>query len=56
MNLTFIRDFTLLRILVVAEKNINVKLSITDTPGFGDHIDNTDWYVCLLYTSDAADE
>lgn len=27
---------------VLQEKDINVKLSITDTPGFGDQIDNTD--------------
>ena len=29
--------------LVIEEKGILLKLTVTDTPGFGDHINNQDW-------------
>lgn len=32
---------------VIEEKGIRLKLSITDTPGFGDHVDNTNWYEAI---------
>ena len=28
---------------VIEEKGIRLKLTITDTPGFGDQINNKDW-------------
>ena len=27
------------------EGGVRLQLTIVDTPGFGDNIDNTDWYV-----------
>lgn len=29
----------------IEEKGVKLKLTIVDTPGFGDAIDNTEWYV-----------
>ena len=29
--------------LVIEEKGLRLKLTVTDTPGFGDHVDNTNW-------------
>jgi septin family protein len=29
---------------VVSENGYRMKLTITDTPGFGDQVDNSDWY------------
>lgn len=38
---------------VIEEKGIRLKLTVTDTPGFGDHINNDNWWVhcCLLTKS-----
>ena len=30
--------------LVIEEQNVRLKLTITDTPGFGDQINNDKWY------------
>ena len=37
--------FFLPKITVVDEGGVRVRLSITDTPGFGDQIDNSNWYM-----------
>lgn len=29
----------------IEEKGIKLRLTIVDTPGFGDAVNNTDWYV-----------
>ena len=29
--------------LVLEEKGVNLKLTVTDTPGFGDQINNSNW-------------
>merc|ERR1712071_572961 len=37
----------------IEEKGIKLDLTVTDTPGFGDHIDNTDcWQPALEYIDD----
>ena len=33
------------------EGGVRLQLTIVDTPGFGDNIDNTDWYVWTIVTS-----
>lgn len=40
MNLLFIILFPF---LVIEEKGVRLKLTITDTPGFGDQINNESW-------------
>lgn len=33
----------------IEERGVKLRLTVVDTPGFGDAIDNTDWYVtCAL--------
>lgn len=29
----------------IEERGVKLRLTVVDTPGFGDAIDNTDWYV-----------
>ena len=38
------------RVTVIEEQNVRLKLTITDTPGFGDQINNDKWSVnaCLF--------
>lgn len=36
--------FVLLWFSVIEEKGVRLKLTITDTPGFGDQINNESWY------------
>lgn len=31
----------------IEEKGVKLRLTIVDTPGFGDAVNNTEWYVCL---------
>ena len=31
--------------LVIVENGVRLRLNIVDTPGFGDQVDNDDWYV-----------
>jgi septin 7 len=28
----------------IEERGVKLRLTVVDTPGFGDAIDNTDWY------------
>lgn len=32
----------------IEEKGVKLRLTIVDTPGFGDAVDNTEWYVFPL--------
>ena len=34
------------------EGGVRLQLSVVDTPGFGDNIDNTDWVVELVTSED----
>ena len=34
--------------LVLEEKGVNLKLTVTDTPGFGDQINNKNWYIIIV--------
>jgi len=36
-------------LLVIEEKGLRLKLTVTDTPGFGDHVDNSNWSVDESY-------
>lgn len=31
--------------VLIKENGVSLRLTIDDTPGFGDAVDNTDWYV-----------
>lgn len=33
----------------IEEKGVKLKLTIVDTPGFGDAVNNTEWWVFTLY-------
>jgi len=43
--LSFLSSLTLLScyILVIEEKGVKMKLTVIDTPGFGDQINNENW-------------
>ncbi len=32
----------------IEERGVKLRLTVVDTPGFGDAIDNTDWYTTVL--------
>ena len=32
----------------IEERGVKLRLTVVDTPGFGDAIDNTDWYLYML--------
>jgi septin 2 len=32
----------------IEERGVKLRLTVVDTPGFGDAIDNTDWYLYIL--------
>ena len=34
--------------IVIEEQGVRLKLTVTDTPGFGDQINNEKWFVLLL--------
>ena len=34
--------------VVIEEQGVRLKLTVTDTPGFGDQINNEKWFVLLL--------
>lgn len=34
----------------IEEKGVKLKLTIVDTPGFGDAVNNTEWYVLISET------
>lgn len=34
----------------IEEKGVKLKLTIVDTPGFGDAVNNTEWYVFISKT------
>lgn len=36
-------DTTTVEIEPFVDKGIKLKLTVVDTPGFGDNVDNTDW-------------
>lgn len=36
----------------IEEKGVKLKLTIVDTPGFGDAVNNTEWYIKGLRVSD----
>uniref|UniRef100_A0A2K5J5V7 Septin-type G domain-containing protein n=1 Tax=Colobus angolensis palliatus TaxID=336983 RepID=A0A2K5J5V7_COLAP len=38
---------------VIEEKGVKLKLTVTDTPGFGDQINNDNWCCCCLYFTDS---
>ena len=33
--------------VVLKEGGVQLKLTVVDTPGFGDAVDNSNWYVCI---------
>lgn len=33
----------------IEEKGVKLKLTIVDTPGFGDAVNNTEWYVFVSF-------
>lgn len=33
----------------IEEKGVKLKLTIVDTPGFGDAVNNTEWYVSVSF-------
>ena len=33
---------------VIEEQGVRLKLTVTDTPGFGDQINNDQWYVAYI--------
>lgn len=33
----------------IEEKGVKLKLTIVDTPGYGDAVNNTEWFVCIHY-------
>ena len=33
--------------MLLKESGVQLKLTVVDTPGFGDEVDNTDWYVYI---------
>ena len=42
-------NVSLCHYVVIEEQNVRLKLTVTDTPGFGDQINNEKWYViCLM--------
>lgn len=43
--------------MLLKESGVQLKLTVVDTPGFGDEVDNTDWYVYIhvvMYMSTTA--
>lgn len=34
---------------LLKENNVNLSLTVVDTPGFGDAVDNSNWYVYVLH-------
>ena len=36
-------EFLIFLFLVIEEKGVRLRLTITDTPGFGDQVNNTNW-------------
>nr|BAE01428.1 unnamed protein product [Macaca fascicularis] len=41
---------------VIEEKGVKLKLTVTDTPGFGDQINNDNWCCCCLHFTDSEAE
>jgi septin family protein len=35
--------------IVITENGVRLRLNIVDTPGYGDQVDNENWYVTLFY-------
>lgn len=33
----------------IEEKGVKLKLTIVDTPGFGDAVNNTEWYISNVF-------
>jgi septin family protein len=34
---------------VIEENGVRLRLNIVDTPGFGDQVDNDEWYSIYIY-------
>ena len=36
-------------LIVITENGVRLRLNIVDTPGYGDQVNNENWYVLLLH-------
>jgi septin family protein len=36
--------------VVITENGVRLRLNIVDTPGYGDQVDNENWYVTFFYS------
>jgi len=43
------------RFVEIEDHGIKLRLTIVDTPGFGDMVDASQWYVCYVFSPMCAD-
>ena len=42
--------------IILKEKGVQLRLTIVDTPGFGDAVDNSNWFVIVFFPSNSWQE